>query len=413
MTVWEKKIINALIDNFFASKEERKTLRLRSSHFFPDFDNANPDEKESYLEAAEHLQQKEIIILRWEKRGKGERLKTLSCENFKKLFAFAGKQYPKDEVEEIKNIINEKIKYLKITYKTEDTVKILPFLEYLSNNFGKKEIAQGIDKGVIVKLVQLLEFVCVESKVENITTRALSILLYNDSKYLETLMELCSPLFLRVKKKVNVPDLSFLKRKYPQTMISGKIIIEFKNQKEPIVNANGHILALPLETAEAIASIKLISDNEKKTVLVIENKETFYALGSLYKNSEYKNHLEYDCFLYAGGYSNRAAAAIIKILSNSGFEFYHAGDLDPDGILIMQHVQDIAGKQVTPVKMNVETFEQYRPWGRTLNCAILRQTAKIREDTRKIPGIAELLHRIEETGIGIEQEIIDYRNLNK
>jgi len=391
MTIWEKKIIDALINNYFASKEERKTLRLRSSQFFPNFDKANPDEKESYLEAAEILQKKGIVNLRWEKRNKGERIKTLNCENFEKLFSIAGKQYPKDQAKEIRDFIKEKN-------------IILPFLEHLSINFSTKEIAHGIDKTVIENLVRLLEFICVPSNADKITTRALSILLYNDSKYLENLLDICKPLFIQAKKQVNVPDLSFLKRKYPQTMISGKIIIEFKNQKEPMINANSYILALPLETANDIAAIKLISDSKEKTVLTIENKETFYALG----NSKKK----YDCFLYIGGYSNRAAAVLIKTLSDSGFNFHHAGDLDPDGILIMQHIQDIAGKPVAPLRMDVKTFEQYRPWGRTLNSAMLRQIQKIREDTRIILGVAELLQRIEETGIGIEQEIIDYRGNN-
>jgi hypothetical protein len=40
---------------------------------------------------------------------------------------------------------------------------------------------------------------------------------------------------------------------------------------------------------------------------------------------------------------------------------------------------------------------------------MLRQLEKIREETRIIPGIADLLRRIEETSLGVEQEIVDYR----
>jgi hypothetical protein len=34
---------------------------------------------------------------------------------------------------------------------------------------------------------------------------------------------------------------------------------------------------------------------------------------------------------------------------------------------------------------------------------------KIKNETKAIPELAGLLRRIEETGLGVEQEIIDYR----
>jgi hypothetical protein len=76
---------------------------------FPYFDASRSDEKESYLEAAESLQQKEIITLNWKKRGKGERLKALSCENFEKLFEKTKMPYPKTEAEKISIMLGEKV----------------------------------------------------------------------------------------------------------------------------------------------------------------------------------------------------------------------------------------------------------------------------------------------------------------
>jgi len=93
----------------------------------------------------------------------------------------------------------------------------------------------------------------------------------------------------------------------------------------------------------------------------------------------------------------------------SNFTFYHAGDLDPDGILILQQIQELAKKPITPLRMNVATFDQYQDWARLLTKPMLRQIEKIREETRAIPELAGLLRRIEETGMGVEQEIIDYR----
>jgi len=410
MTTWEKKIINAFIDHYFASApetgEDHRTLRLRSSTFFPDFDTVHSDEKDSYLEAAESLERKGIVKLRWEKRGKGERLKTLSCENFEALFVQAGKPHPGKEVEKIRTMLGEKAASLKEARVAE---KLISLLEYLSQHFSSREIGQGSDQQTMEELILLLEYSCERTKIEKITTRALSILLYNDSKRLENLLALCTPLLLRAQKAVPSAEFTFPERSYPETMISGKLILEIKNSNTPITNAEGLILNLPLESLLAIESIKPISEKSEKAALTIENKETFFALGSPKNSGISENLSHYDCFLYTGGYPNRAAAALIKTLASSGFNFHHAGDLDPDGILILQNIQEITERPVTPIRMDASTFDQYKAWARPLTKSMLRQTEKIREETKTIPEIAGLLRRIEETGLGVEQEIVDYR----
>jgi len=433
MTNWEKKIIDAFISHYFdqplasnrtQTGEDRRTLRIRSSVFFPDFDMVHPDEKESYLGAAESLERKGLIKLSWEKRDRGERLKTLSCENFEKLFEEAGKPYPKTEAKNIRNFLGAKVEALKksLTAKDRETTEtenhVITLLEFLSQHFGPREIGQGLNRQTMEEFVRLLEFSLEPTQMEGVTTRALSILLYRDSKHLENLLALCAPLLSHAQKNIAAPDFSFpelfnfLERSYPETMISGKLIFEFKNSNTPMINAEGLILNLPLESAQAIGSIKPITEKSalcksERIALTIENKETFYALGSPQNHS--KALSRYDCFLYTGGYPNRAAAALITILAASGFSFYHAGDLDPDGVLILQHIQDIAGKPVRPLRMDADTFDQYRAWARPLAKSVLRQTEKIREEARAIPEIAGLLRRIEETGLGVEQEIIDYR----
>jgi hypothetical protein len=428
MVNWERKIIDEFISHYFDSvpeiEEDRKILRVRSSMLFPNFDASRPDEKESYLEAAESLQRKGIINLNWEKRGKGERLKTLSCENFEKLFEEAGRPYPKTEAEKIRAMLDKKVKAIKEAAAnpsvlpcalpgrdTAQTEKIIAFLEFLSLHFGPREIGQGIDQHTMEDFIRLLEFCSVSAHQEKLTTRAISILLYRDSKHLENLLTLCSPLLSRVQKIVPIPDLTFLERSYPETMIAGKIFITFKNSynQQAFFNHDAHIIGFPLETVEMIDDIGYMSGKDERYVLTIENKETFYALSRPQERSTSELLSLFDCFLYVGGYSNRASAAMIKILAMSKFIFYHAGDLDPDGILILQHIQELAGRSVIPLRMDAATFDQYQDWARPLTKPMLRQIEKIREETRCNSELAGLLRRIEETGMGVEQEIIDYR----
>ena len=418
MTLWEIKILETLIDHYFKSSsetEDRNCLRLRTTALFSNFNTAHHDEKVSYLEAAESLEQKGIVKLRWEKRSKGESLGTISCENFEALFETAGRPYPKTEAQNIKTMLSAKSDALRKTQPScEQTEKLISLLDFFSDNFSPREIGQGLNLQVMEEIIRLLEY-SHNNKMENITIRALSILLYNDSKHLEYLLSLCSPLFTRAQKALFFQIINFPERSYPETMIAGKIVFEFKNTSAPMVNAEGIILNLPLESAQKIVFIKPVTEKLSKTVLTIENKETFYALGgNLQKNNLCCDLLIYDCFLYVGGYPNRAAAALIKVLAASGFCFHHAGDLDPDGVLIMQHIQEIAGSvnpeiKITPLKMDSSTFDRYSSWARPLSKQTLSQIEKINEKTKTIAGITELLQRITETSAGIEQEIIDYR----
>ncbi|GHV84759.1 hypothetical protein AGMMS50230_03670 [Spirochaetia bacterium] len=420
MSFWENKILGAFICHYFASvpktgEEKRSHLRLRGVEVFPDFDAAPPDEKESYLEAAEALELKGFVKIRWEKRGKGERIKTLSCDDFEQLFAEAGKTYPQAVAQTIRTMIRDRAEKLRSVagYGPPDPEKeVIAFLDYFSDNFGPRETAQGMDQKTVDDFIRLLEVFFDPSQLEKISTRALSILLYRDSKRLEDILGLFSLTISRAKRRdVPVPSLSFLERSYPDTMISGKIMFEYKDNKPPLINAPGLILGLPLESIGEMKNIKTITGQggSERSVLTIENKETFYALGSPQKYGESKKLSCYDCFLYTGGYPNRAAAALVRLLAVSGFSFYHAGDLDPDGVLILQNILDIAERPVRPVMMNAAVFDRYLPWARSLNKGSLRQLEKIREDTRIIPGLAALISRIEETSCGVEQEIIDYR----
>jgi hypothetical protein len=419
----ERKIINAFISRYFVSSaktggEKRGVLRLRSASVFPDFETASPDEKESFLEAVESLERRGLLTLNWEKHGKGERLRTLSCADMGKLFTVSGGKDPAAEAEKIR-----------IFFRDKARASGNPFLDYLSEHFGPSEAGRGLDHQVAADFIRFLEIVLKPEpsigaapppeQTVNITTRALSVSLYNDSKRLERLLNLFNPLLSRAQKQgIPVPALSVLERSLPDTMIAGKLIFEYGNNEEtgavpPLVNAAGLILGFPLQSVRKLRKIRTIDAKSSPAVLTIENKETFYALGSPQNHGKNGDHpsefSRYDCFLYVGGYPNQAAAAMIKNLAVSGFRFYHAGDLDPDGILILQNITNIAEKPVVPVRMDAAAFDSYLPWARPLAGSVLGQLKKIQEDTRKIPGLAGLIRRIEETGRGVEQEIVDYR----
>jgi hypothetical protein len=418
MSVWEKRILEAFTRRYLASagaRAERGEIRLRSASLFPGFDAAVPDEKEAYLEAAEDLEREGLMRLTWEKRKKGQRLLTLACGDFERLFARAGARYPRTEAEEIRRLLADTVLALKALPLPEGEAragaeKTLSFLDWLSRRFGPREAGRGMDRAAVAGFLALAKAFFEPEKLETISLRALSVTLYRDSKRLENLLELFGPvLSLACRSGAPAPDLSFLERSWPETLVAGKLVFEYKTWSEALVNPGGGILGFPLESAEGLSRVRTLAAKTRPAVLTVENKETFYAVASPRKYARSGELSRYECFLYTGGYPNRAAAALIKTLAASGFCIYHAGDLDPDGILILQNVADIANLPVCPVRMDSASFDRYFSWSRPLSKTMLRQMKKIRKDTLALPALEGLARRITETGRGVEQEIIDYR----
>jgi hypothetical protein len=410
---YEKQIINSFFKRYLTpATGTGKRTSITMDRIYPEFDDAPPDKKAAFLKAAEALEKRGIIKLTWQKSRKREALKKLECIDKEAIFALSGKPFPKTIAKNIKDAMSS----INVIISTPCCKELLTFM---SENLTLKDIEHGIDKNVFLDFAKLVKILYENqhnceykplpvlsepySVLDGITPRALSIMLYNDSKRLEVITKLVSRLLKRAAKHgIYVPDMSFLSRSFPETLIAGKIMIHFNQNKMPLANATGSIIGLPLETVKKIKSISAIKCEEKNglpSVLTIENKETFYALA---------NSQRYSCLLYTGGYPSRAVNTLVQVLSTSGFIFFHAGDVDPDGILILQDLRKNAKKEITPVCMDAATFNKYRKHGRKLEKSMLNNIRLISDTVRSIKAIHELLPLIESTGIGIEQELIDY-----
>jgi hypothetical protein len=394
-------------------------LRIRPDRVAPGIDRASADDRESFLEAAESLERRGLLSLVWVRHRKGENLSTLVCRDPELLYELAGKPSPKTVAEAVRTAAR--------TFAAESGSEAAAFFSFLAETLTPLDATGGIDVTAAEDLARLTRFLFGGSdgnlsrpenwrgKVRGITTRALSVALYGDSKRLEHLLDLFNPLFNRARRQghrpgITIPDFSLLDRSFPETFIAGKIVFNFEKDLSssndagdpaPLVNATGSILALPLTTVLKLRSITALAEGPAPKALMIENKETFFVLSESLPG--------YACFLYVGGHPNRAVRALASLLAASGFSLYHAGDLDPDGILILQELAETAGTEVRPLRMDGAVFDRYLHCAKKLDPHIVKRTALINDRTRSIPGIAELIRRVEETGLGVEQEIVDYR----
>jgi hypothetical protein len=409
MTVWERRIVETFLERYPASAAALggRPLRIRTGQIFPGFETAPPDDRESFLEAAESLERQNILSLIWTGRRKGEALSALVCAGPENLFALAGKPSPSLVAEEARQSASKTARELSSRTAAQNAA---PLFTFIAETLSPEDAAAGINPKAVQDLALLAAaFVsgppASSHAFPGITPRALSVSLYADSKRLEELLAIFSRVLSRARRReIGFPDFLSLGRSFPETLIAGKFVLDFTLQTAapPLVNAAGSILGLPLETVRKIERILPLRNGgaaRRPSVLTVENKETFYALGES----------DFDCLLYTGGHPNGAVRALTVLLAASDFGFSHAGDLDPEGILILQELAGIADKTVSPLRMDAETFDRYAACGRRLENSALRRLKLIRQETCRLPGIAGLIRRIEETGLGVEQEIIDYR----
>lgn len=385
-------------------------LRLTFARTFRDLERAGADEKESFLEAVEELTHRGILEIHWERHKEGEQVRSLTLRNPEGLFTLLGRTSPVGTAEDArKTAAHIAAAELAASHSSSPepqppTVK-QAFFEFLASNLDAKDAERGIDETLIRDLERLPIY---DGEPAFMTTRALSVRLFSDSKRCEALLAAAKPLIQRAATAgIPKPDTSPLERSFPETLIAGACTIHFADTKPPLENPAGAVIGIPGETAGEISAIDTCcsTGRAQRRALGVENKESFHVLARAQATGRLPH---FTLLVYVGGHPNTAVQRVFRALARSGWHLSHAGDLDPDGILILQELIDAAGAPVAPWRMDRATFDRYLIHGRTLDGTMLIRTAAIRDETRALPGIHELLERILATGRGVEQEIIDY-----
>lgn len=402
-------------------------LRLSSARTFRDLERAGADEKESFLEAAEELARRGILEISWERRKEGEAVRSLTLRDPQGLFSLLGRSSPADTAQAAReaaaNIAAAESAASNSAASTSTASKpLLPtvkqaFFEFLASSLDAKDADRGIDATLIRDLALLPLY---NNETQALTTRALSVSLFADSKRIEALLAAAKPLFSRAAAAgIPAPEPGRLERSFPETLIAGACTIRLAGKAAPLENPSGAIIGIPAETAAAITAITGTQTGasgapadagapqaaKPNCALGIENKETFHVLARALEQGRLP---QFTLLVYVAGHPNRAVQLVFSALARSGWQLSHSGDLDPDGILILQELADAAGAPVVPWRMDSATFDRYCSHSRPLDGTMLVRAAAIRDDTRALPGIEGLLERILATGRGVEQEIINY-----
>jgi hypothetical protein len=419
MTAAERQICETLAARYpeSASAKGGSELRLRIASSFPELSRARPDERENFLEAAERLEKDGIVNLVWERFRAGEELRAIVLSNPADLFARLNKSFPVSEAALAREAACAAATAANAANETDQAslTRTAPFFNWLAENITAADVPPESAPGELARLVadlatltQALAQYAPGGILAGITPRALSIKLFADSKKIERVIEASRALFRRAERaEVAPPDLSPVARNYPDTLVAGSLTFRLADGSA-LANESGLIVGLPLVSARRVASVEPSNHasatspvtTQRPQLLAVENKETFYALAASANRPT--------ALLYVGGHPNAAVQHLIRVFARSGFSLSHAGDLDVEGILILQELIDAAGAVITPVRMDATTFDRYAAHTRPLEDNALKRVAGIRDATRALPGIENLLERILSTGRGLEQEVIGY-----
>ena len=380
LSSYEKKILSIFTDSYPKSAQFRGGQKLRKANWekvFPGIEKSL-EKKNMFLAAIEHLTDLKIISARWKRFREGDILEALYLENPSLLYSTLCINSPELEREIQLKLLND--------FNPTEEWKI-QFKNYIANKLDNMDIIPVSNSSELEQILSLLSINQEHSS--KIPLRALSVQLFNNSKRLESILPKLDRL------SAAVCDFKFsekykLERLFPETTISGQFNIIFKDDR--IWTVKGDIITLPAKTLAQIKNIEFKDKNPE--VLSIENKESFYTIPI--------NTDKFSAFIYCSGHLNDADKMLFKILANNT-KIFHAGDLDPDGLLIFGEIDSIVNEELTPFFMDVGIYEEYSRYGYLLE----KQSLK-RLDAVKNKKLFDLVSIMRDKKVGIEQEIIDY-----
>ena len=158
------------------------------------------------------------------------------------------------------------------------------------------------------------------------------------------------------------------------------------------IKLNLHLpIAFSTETVRHVTSIKI----QDKKVVTLENLTSFNRME------------EEDTFMiFLSGYHNSVKQLLIRKIyqANSELEWYHFGDIDPDGFYIMENLRRGTGINFKPIHMDIDTLQKYKSYAKLLTDHDIRKAKALQEN-----GLyCDIMEYMLNTRLKLEQEIVSW-----
>ncbi|MFA6505055.1 MAG: DUF2399 domain-containing protein [Treponemataceae bacterium] len=389
----ERAILESFAARYPSSAQRRggKPLRLRDWESTLPGAFASAAARLSFLDAMERLERAGILRLIWAKRRVGDELSAAELSNPRALYERLGFPLPDDQAMSL----SETAAAVAAAAELRGDFRAAAFFRFTA--LKADALSDRLTAEDLKDMAALFALDRKES--DRLPIRALSIKLYRDSKRLEKLTAALRPVLqqsVRTSIGSDIDALTLPERIYPEVAVGGNARLIFEDGA--VWALAGRSTALSLPAAETLVGIRGASAARVARALSIENKETFHAFAHY--------PMGFDFVLCSGGRPNRAVRAVLRVLAASGFDVFHAGDLDPDGIAILAEIAELSGAR--PFGMDAAIFDRYMDYARDLDGPLVARLKSVPPAALELPGIRALADRIRTTRKGVEQEIIDY-----
>ena len=404
---YQNKILEKLLDKYERSKqpydstEKLRAIMIKPADIYKDYDSdySDIDEQSEFETDISELVNEEYITIR--RKEKIISRIVLNVDSLDKIYILMKREPRKLAIQNEINLYKEWIgKNELINRYCTHQIELLE-----SGKKAKYEIK------VAENLLRLLEFVL--SNRQMILERELSIAVFGDTKIYEK--EYRNKLLYVLKTYGNYNDLiSEIEeekdnKKEEREEIEHIILEELNIYSNPkyvyfkgcaeitFEDGNSYKLssdipiALPMDKLNTIKSF-VISDS---AIMTVENL------------ASYNRIYEKDCFvIYLAGYHNIAKQSLIKLIAsqNDVKEWYHFGDIDPDGFLILENLKKKTGINFKPVYMSINELKKYEKYTKKLEV----------NDTTKAYGLinkglyVDIMEYMLKYNVKLEQEIVSW-----
>ena len=403
----QKQILQRFLSKYESSKTYKgenlvqRSFSIKPLDVFKEYDKDSTDinKIEDFEKECKLLESEGLVHLDWKYERISKIISIATEENWNKIriilgvkdkkerrkadIAFYSSIYEDSNSEQIvKDFCKKQIERLKMDKDAEysyfDAKNIIFLLNYILKN--KNEILE--------RELSMLAFANSKSWEEKTKRKVLKIL--RQSGYFDSLIENCAD-----EKEINKVILEecnvYSNPSYVYFKGNGKIT--FENDKTFSVYYD-----IPLAlSSQSINKIKSLEIADSK-IMTVENLTSFNRI----KDSE-------TFFIFLSGYHNSVKQKFLEKIyqQNSNKEYYHFGDLDPDGFFILENLQKKTHIDFKPYKMGIEELKKYSDFSKTL----------VENDITKANSLIEkgkfvkIMNYMLENNIKLEQEIISWKEL--
>ncbi|WP_407426203.1 Wadjet anti-phage system protein JetD domain-containing protein [Treponema sp.] len=403
----QKQILLKLLTKYESSKTYKgentvlQSFSTKPSDIFKDYEKDSTDINaiEDFEKQCKSLESEKLIQIDW-KYGRISKLISIATEkNWNTIRTILGvkdkKERHKEEIDFyisfynnpdfepiVKDFCKNQIERLEndkeAEYLQEDSKNIIALLNYILKN--ENEILER----------ELSISVLANSKTweEKYKRKVLKVL--RQSGYFDSLIDNCVD-----EKEINKVILEecnvYSNPSYLYFKGNGKIT--FENDKTFSVYYD-----IPLAlSSQSINKIKSLEIADSK-IMTVENLTSFNRI----KDSE-------TFFIFLSGYHNSVKQKFLEKIyqQNLNKEYYHFGDLDPDGFFILENLQKKTHIDFKPYKMGIEELKKYSDFSKTLEENDITKANSLIEEGKFV----EIMNYMLENNIKLEQEIISWKEL--